>query len=201
MDLLECLTPLAGRPAADAELDEAGYARLPLQLLADARAPFDVWHRPENPVPAELEPLWKRAAASHQLCAFHAVNAVTLGGPFAERVLGHQERSLETLRAGLGAQHRAEVLKLYDFASRPLRVKDARGAWLEVPTEWRIAVEFLLTCERSPFQADGAGFSVDGVPDFPDGLDETLAADLEHVWAIAADRFAALLEAVRTEQD
>jgi hypothetical protein len=200
MDLLECLTPLAGRPAADVELDEAGYARLPLRFLADARAPFDVWHRPEHPVPAELEALWKRAAASHQLCAFHAVNAVTLGGPFAERVLGHQQRCLEELRPGLGAEHRAEILKFYDFASRPLQVKDARGGWLEVPTDWRIAVEFLLTCELSPFRANGAGFSVEGVPDFPDGLDETLAADLEHAWAVAAERFAGLLETVRTEQ-
>jgi hypothetical protein len=199
MDLLECLTPLAGRSSAAGEPTEAEYARLPFLLLASGSAPFDAWHRPESRVPAALEPLWRRAAAGHQLCAFHAVNGVTRGGAFAGRILEHQERFLEALRPGLGARHRAEILKLYDFASRPLQVKGQRGELLEVPTDWRIAVEFLLTCEQSPFRREGAGFTVEGAPSFPEEVDEVLACDLEHAWAAAAERFAAMLQDMPTD--
>jgi hypothetical protein len=199
MNLLDYLTPLIGQPQPAGPLTEASYAQLPFHLLAEGQAPFAAWHRPDSPVPAELQPLWRRAAAGHQLCAFHAVNAVTLGNPFAERILAHQMTFLDGLRPGLGVQHAAEIRRLYDFASHPLQVKAENGSLVEVPTDWRIAVDFLLSSEESPFRTEGTGFSVEGAPAFPDERDEVLAYDLEHAWSAAADAFAALLGTLRTD--
>ncbi len=195
MTLLQCLEPLIGKLPPDGPLTEACYARLPLQLLANGQAPFDAWHSPD-PVPAGLEELWRRALAGHQLCAFHAVNAVNVGGAFAERILEAQRQFLNELETGLGDLHAAEIRKLYEFAKQPLQITAKDGELLEIPSDWRIAVDFLLTSPASPFRSDDAVFSIEGAPSFPDELDVALALDLEHAWGAAADYFSRVVQAL-----
>jgi len=196
MNLLDCLEALNATLPASGTLTEAHYARLPFHLLGNGQSPFDQWRRPESQVPAGLEDLWKQSAASYQLCTFHAVNAVTRGSAFAERVLAFQIRFLDELRGGLGAQHEAEIRKLYAFAKDPLQITGPDGGLLEIPSEWRAAVDFLLTSAHSPFKSDEEAFSMEGAPSFPDDLDVALALNLEHAWDAASACFGELLQAV-----
>lgn len=194
MNTLLFLESLRGRmPAADAPA-ATRYAQTPFYLLANGRPPFDAWHRPESRIPAGLEPLWRAAGAGNQLCAFHAVNAVTRGAGFAEGILALQKVFLNQLQAGLGDQHEGDVRKLYAFASQPMQIEGQGGQLLEVPSDWRIAVEFLLTCPESPYLTQDAGFSRSGAPSFPDEVDVALALDLEHAWRAASDHFGARVE-------
>ena len=194
MNLLLCLESLRGRGPAPEAPAATGYAQSPFFLLANHRPPFDAWHRPESRVPAGLEPLWRLAGAGSQLCAIHAVNAVNRGAGFAERILALQKGFLNQLQAGLGEQHEAEVRKLYAFASQPMQIKGKGGQLLEVPSDWRIAVEYLLTCPESPYMTKDAEFSMSGAPSFPDEVDVALALDLEHAWRAASDHFGAMVE-------
>jgi len=195
MNVLENVQPLSGVPLPSGELTEASYASLPFHLLARGLPPFDAWRSPASQVPASLEPLWRQAAAGHQLCAFHAVNAVTIGPGFAERVLAAQKAFLEGLRPGAGDRHEAELRKLFAFAAAPLEVRSRDGEVLEIPSDWRIAVDFLLTSAASPFRSEDAVFSIEGAPSFPDDLDVSLAFDLEHTWRVAAEHFGSLVQA------
>jgi len=194
MNILNCLESLSGRTAPLDATPEARYAHAPFHLLANRRPPFDAWRRPESRIPAGLEPLWRAAGAGSQLCAFHAVNTVTLGAGFAERILALQKAFLNQLQTGLGDQHESEIRKLYAFASRPMQIKGKGGQLLEVPSDWRIAVEFLLTCPESPYLTKDAAFSDSGAPCFPDEVDVALALDLEHAWRAASDHFGALVQ-------
>ena len=196
MNLLNCLEPLTGQLAPTGDLTEAHYARLPFLLLGNGQAPFDDWRRPNSRVPAELEGFWKACATSYQLCTFHAVNVVTRGAEFAERILDLQRDFLNGLQQGLGDQHEAEMRKLYGFAKDPLEIRTQDGQALEIPSEWRIAVDFLLTGAGSPFRTEEVAFSIEGAPSFPDDLDVALALDLEHAWDAASERFAGLVQAV-----
>jgi len=194
MNILQFLEPLRGHGPAPEAPAATRYAQRPFFLLANDRPPFDAWHRPESRVPAGLEPLWRAAGAGNQLCAFHAVNVVTRGAGFAEGILALQKAFLDQLQAGLGDQHEQDVRRLYAFASQPMQIEDQGGQLLEVPSDWRIAVEFLLTCPESPYLTQDAGFSRSGAPSFPDEVDVALALDLEHAWRAAADHFGALVE-------
>lgn len=194
MNLLQHLETLRGRGPAPEAPAAAGYAQSPFFLLANHRPPFDAWHRPESRVPAGLEPLWRAAGAGNQFCAFHAVNAVTRGTPFAEGILALQKAFLDQLQAGLGDRHERDVRRLYALASQPMQIEDQAGRLLEVPSDWRIAVEFLLTSPESPYRTGDAAFSSSGAPSFPDEVDVALALDLEHAWRAAADHFGALVE-------
>lgn len=197
MNILMYLRPLIGVSSPAGTLTETTYAHLPFLELANGRTPFGAWRLPESRVPPGLEALWQDAGAGCQLCAFHAVNAVTIGNGFAERVLERQKRFLDELRRGLGAQFEAELRKLYDFASRPLQIRSRDGDLLEIPSDWRIAVDYLLTSAASPFRDEAVVFSVEGAPSFPGEVDVALAADLEHGWAAAAGHFADLAVRVR----
>jgi len=174
MNLLQHLETLRGRGPAPEAPAATGYAQSPFFLLANHRPPFDAWRRPESRVPAGLEPLWRAAGAGNQICAFHAVNAVTRGTPFAEGILALQKAFLDQLQAGLGDQHEQDVRRLYALASQPMQIEDQTGRLLEVPSDWR--------------------FSSSGAPSFPDEVDVALALDLEHAWRAAADHFGALVE-------
>ena len=199
MNLLENLQPLSGTPIPSGELTEASYAQLPFHLLAHGLPPFDAWHSPASQVPAGLEPLWRQAAAGQQLCAFHAVNAVTVGAGFAERILAAQTEFLNGLRPGAGDRHEADLRKLYAFAAEPLEVRSRDGEVLEIPSDWRIAVDFLLTSASSPFRSEDAAFSIEGAPSFPDDVDVSLAFDLEHAWRVAATYFGGLVQAFEAQ--
>jgi hypothetical protein len=193
MIYLEILEPMREWTAPTGELSELGYAQLPFRLLARDAGPFDAWRRPGRAVPARMEPLWREAIAGWQLCAFHAVNASTAGNPFAERILALQTAFLEGLRTGAGAGHEAAIRRLYPIAWQSLEVETPDGQLLEVPADWRAAIEFLMTGERSPYRTEGWSFAPDAVPIFPEEADVALAHDLERAWAGAADHFAALL--------
>jgi hypothetical protein len=194
MNDLTSLESLIGNlPTAEA-LTEARYARLPFYLLANHQPPFDAWRRPETRIPDGLEPLWQQAAAGCQLCAFHASNAVTIGSAFAERILEAQKQFLNQLREGLGDQHQADIRKLYEFAQHPLQIQSKDGDLLEIPSDWRIAVDFLLTSPASPYRNEDAVFSIEGAPCFPGEVDVALALDLEHAWALAAEHFTGLAQ-------
>jgi len=196
MNLLNLLKPSNGEIPSAEDLTEAAYARLPFQLLGNGQAPFSVWRRPDSRVPGELEGFWKACAASYQLCTFHAVNAVTVGNDFAERILAHQKRFLDGLQDGLGGQHEAEIRKLYAFAKAPMEITGKDGEPIEIPCEWRIAVDFLLTGADSPFRDETAVFSIEGAPSFPEDLDVALALDLEFAWDQASELFARMAQAV-----
>jgi hypothetical protein len=198
MTFLEFLELLRALPMPAGERTEAGYAQLPFHLLARGAAPFDAWRGAERAVPAQLEPVWRQAAAGWQLCAFHAVNATTGGIAFAERILGLQKQFLDGLERGAGERHEAAVRKLYVIAWQPMEVDTPDGERLEVPPDWRAAVEFLLTCPDSPYRAEGGLFTPAGVPTFPDDADVALAQDLERALAAAADHFAALLPVLKS---
>jgi len=195
---LENFETLREWTASAGELTEAAYAQSPFRLLARGAAPFDSWRRPGRAVPAELAPVWGEAVAGWQLCAFHAVNATTAGTAFAERILDLQRQFLDALRPGAGVRHVAAIRILYPIAWRPMEVETPGGGWVEVPTEWRAAVEFLLTSPRSPYCTEDWTFAPDRVPAFPDDLDVDLAQDLEQAWAAAADYFTHLLPALKT---
>ena len=194
MNILHCLDSLHGRTVPVDATAETRYAHAPFYLLGNRRPPFDAWRRPESRIPAGLEPLWRLAGTGSQLCAIHAVNAVNRGAGFAERILALQKGFLNQLQAGLGEQHEAEVRKLYAFASQPMQIKGKGGQLLEVPSDWRIAVEYLLTCPESPYMTKDAEFSMSGAPSFPDEVDVALALDLEHAWRAASDHFGAMVE-------
>ncbi len=194
MNHLLNLEPLIGNLPPAGALTEARYARLPFYLLANHQAPFDAWHRPETRIPDGLEPLWQQAAAGCQLCAFHAANAVTIGGAFAERILDDQRQFLNQLREGLGDRHQADIRKLYEFARHPLQIQSKDCDLLEIPSDWRIAVDFLLTSPASPYRNEDAVFSIEGAPCFPEEVDVALALDLERAWTAAAEHFIALVQ-------
>jgi hypothetical protein len=196
MNLLQYLEPLIGRTAPAEAPAEPRYALAPFFLLANRRPPFDAGRRPESRIQPSLEPVWRAAAAGCQLCACHAVNAVTVGSGFAERILASQVRFLDQLQTGLGAQHEAEIRRLYEFASRPLETLTRDGRRLEIPSEWRMAVDFLLNCPESPYRNEDAGVSSTGAPTFPDEADVALALDLEHAWQAASEHFGALVQAL-----
>jgi len=200
MNILEFLKPFIGLSAPGGSLTEAHYARLPFLALANRQAPFAAWRQqPEGRIPAGLEALWQEAGAGCLLCAFHAVNAVTVGHRFAERILERQKGFLDALRPGLGAQYEVEIRRLYDFASRPLQIRSRDGDLLEIPSDWRIAVDYLLTSAASPFRDESQVFSIEGAPSFPEEVDVALAADLEHGWSAASEHFAGLVETVRPD--
>ena len=196
MSYLVYLDSLAGLTAPADELTEPGYALVPLYRLGNRQAPFDAWRRPESRVPAGLETFWRQAAVSYQLCAFHAVNAVTVGNAFAERILGHQQAFLDALAGGAGDQHGQAIRRLYELARLPLEITAQDGSRMEIPNDWRIAVDFLLTSAESPFRTDQAAFSAEGAPTFPDDLDVALALDLEDAWRRASEPFVALAQQV-----
>jgi hypothetical protein len=193
MTYLEILAPLRDWTAPAGELSEGDYAQLPLRLLARGAAPFDTGSRSGRALPAGLEPLWREALAAWQLCAFHAVNAATAGNAYAERILALQIAFLEGLRPGAGVRHEASIRTLYPISWQSLEVETPDGQVLEVPADWRAAIEFLMTGESSPFRVPGWVFAPDSVPTFPDEADVTLAGDLERAWAAAAGHFSALL--------
>lgn len=194
MNILSHLDSLLGRTPSAQATAETRYAQTPFYLLGNHQPPFNAWRRPESRIPAGLERVWRAAGAGSQLCAFHAVNAVSLGAGFAERILALQKGFLDQLQPGLGDQHEAEIRKLYAFASQPMEIEGRGGQLLEVPSDWRIAVEFLLTCPESPYLTQDAGFSITGAPSFPDEADVALALDLEHAWQAASDHFGELVQ-------
>lgn len=195
MIYLEKIASLREWTAPAGELSEVGYAQLPFRLLARESAPFDACRRPERAVPSGLEPLWREAVAGWQLCAFHAVNASTAGNAYAERILALQVAFLDGLQAGSGASHEAAIRRFYPIAWQSLEVETPDGQLLEVPADWRAAIEFLMTGERSPYRTAGWAFAPDAVPTFPEEADVALAHDLERAWAAAVEHFSALLPA------
>lgn len=196
MTFLSSLQSLCGSSLPGGTLDEARWAQLPFYLMAHGATPFEESRGPGHQVPGQLAVLWRQAVASYQLCTFHAVNATVRGHVFAERVLGEQARFLDGLEPGLGAAHEREMRKLYDFASRPMEITTRDGRLLEIPVDWRIAVDFLLTSPASPFRSEQATFSAEGAPSFPGAVDALLAEALERAWDRAATHFQALVEGV-----
>jgi hypothetical protein len=198
MSYLEILPILRHWPAPPGTLTEAGYAQLPFLLLARGQSPFDAWRRPESRVPGHLEAVWREAAAGWQLCAFQAVNAVTQGPAFGDRILEGQKRFLNGLREGFGDWHEATIRWLYAMAWQPLEIATGSGERVEVPPDWRAAVMYLRTNPHSPFRAGGDPFADPEPPTFPEEADLTLALDLERAWAVASDHFTARLRALKT---
>jgi hypothetical protein len=125
------------------------------------------------------------------------VNATTRGKDFAERVLDEQVRFLNGIGAGLGDDFEREIRKLYAIASQPMLVTIRDGGELEIPVDWRVAVDALLTSPDSPYRTDQETFSAAGAPAFPDDVDATLAEALELAWAKATEHFQTLAETVR----
>jgi hypothetical protein len=186
--------PCPEQPAG--ELTETRYAQLPFLLLSHGQAPFDGERGPGGQIPGQLAGLWRQALASYQLCAFHAVNAATRGSAFAERILGLQTRFLDGIQAGIGDEYAGEIRKLYTLASQPMSVTTRDGRQLEIPVDWRIAVDFLLTSPDSPHKTDQETFSAEGAPDFPGDVDAILAEALEQAWAKASEHFLARVQTV-----
>jgi len=196
MNKLFEIAALVRADQAAGPLTEARYGEWHFGLLGRGEAPFDPGTRPGRRIPASLELCWRHSVASYQLCAFHAVNVTTRGAAFAERILRLQARFLDGLEAGAGEPYLAETRKLYAMVSQPLHVPTREGGLMEIPVDWRVAIDFLLTSPESPFKTDQESFSSAGAPTFPDDLDALLAEDLERAWNRASAHFQRLAQAV-----
>lgn len=109
---------------------------------------------------------------------FYLLTARRFDYQMADRALQLQTDKLEELSPEIAAQLELAVMDiqntLQDYANEPVTVKDKNGEVMEVPVEYKLAVQLLTQGDDCPFPvSDG------NVPDLHDA-DFQLATCLEH---------------------
>lgn len=153
------------------------FAHFPLYQLMNEAEPFDDWKDPKTKVPKDLEQQFKVAVWMYQMWVFYLLTAHRFDYEIADRALRLQVDKLEELSPEMAEQLELAITgiqsTLEDDAKEPHIVKDMNGEMMEVPVEYKLAIQFLTQGDDCPFPAS------DGVPEFNDA-DVQLASCLEH---------------------
>lgn len=159
------------------------FAHFPLYQLVNEQTPFNDWKDPETPVPQELEEYFKVSVWMYQMWVFYLLTARRFDYEMAERALRLQVDKMEDLSPELAEQLELGVMNiqstLEDYAREPTTVKDKNGEMVEVPVEYRLALQFLTKGDGCPFPVTHEEVTPQTVPDFQDA-GFRLASCLEH---------------------
>lgn len=207
MSLLSRIKPLFGKHTEPAvaprqstwEMTESAYAMIPFDLAKKHEKPFDTYDALRDDIPPEMVSFWIGSLLQYLYFCFHVTTASTWGNEFAERILRHQVERLNELDPGWGDNHKNGIRKIYDLVKRasenPMFAKGKNGENLEVPLDYRVAVDFLVTVDGSPFRYDPE--HPEHRPEIPNDLDWKLCFDLEATRNKAMDYFQPIGAVVR----
>ena len=155
------------------------WSMFPIKALMEQQEPFNEWGNPGPHVPENMRQFWKGSLAQYQLFCFHAVNAATWSQELADQILEIQKLKMNSDGGNWGDTHADGVHYMYNVVKRavdsPSTVEGADGSQIEVPIEYVLAIDLLVTSADSPYRVVSRD---DAIKPFEHEEDMHLAQDL-----------------------
>lgn len=198
MSFLDKIRSAFGDKKGLSEVSLEALALFPVMLLVEEKEPFSDWRSPTAVIPGALEEEIKVCVWMYQMWIFYAIVGKRFGHEIAEHVLHLQIEQLCQASEALGKQLELAIRQIQRNASRQMQephILETEGGRIEMPIEYAIALEFLVSGKDPLFPVDQDKLQHGEPPSFGDPpADMALAECLEHGKDIALPRFEALLE-------
>ena len=176
------------------------YASLPIYQMLNEDAPFSDWRPSDVDIPDDLEDFFKIYTWMYQMYMFFMLTAQKYGYDIANRALTLQKERLSKGSEYLAAQLGAGLSEIHEIIARQTtdetKIVEVEGKNVEVPVEYVLAVELLVTSDESPFHATKEDIENDDPLEFNDA-DFALARCLAHGKDSAMAGFEPLIKNVR----
>lgn len=186
MKILSDLKTLLGkaepRSPATHVLTKEEYAMFPIDLLTSGEHPLNTWRQLGAHVPKGMEGFWMGCVLHYQMYTFYAVNADKFTPGIADELLEIQRERMNHQSAGWGDDH-ANGIKhiiqvMHACRNDPKFFIDPEGKEVEVPSEYHLAMTFLVTNPDSPYRMARDVATAGHRPEFRNREDLLLMADL-----------------------
>jgi hypothetical protein len=197
MSVISGIRRIFGKKEAEATLDT--YACFPVFQMLERKVPFNDWRWPDTNIPTGLEEFFQGCVWMYQLYWFYILTAQRYGDEIADNVIRIQVDALSKVSVELGNQHETGIRHIQNtivsLLNKPY-VPEVEGKRIEMPTEYMLAIDFLVTGKEAPFHVEREQVSGGNVPKMKDAP-LALAECLAHGKLSARKYFSTVIETVR----